>query len=127
MDGSAEHVGSGIEQRVLGPFRPHEGAPADEVSSVDVETVAATINRLFEITFDVPRMPLAGDHGSYGSRPRGGQKAFQQGRSEGRGESYCEMYVEPLDGNTLLANLFNTPLDDMQEHIECPLRVRPIP
>jgi hypothetical protein len=40
---------------------------------------------------------------------RGVKKAVQQGRSEGRGESYSGPYGEPLsDARTPLADFFNT-------------------
>jgi hypothetical protein len=38
------------------------------------------------------------------------KKAFQRGRSEGRGEAYAVRYVEPLsDARTKLETLFNIP------------------
>jgi hypothetical protein len=40
------------------------------------------------------------------------RKAFQQGRSERRGESYSVPYVEPLsDARTMLADFVNSLLD----------------
>jgi len=42
--------------------------------------------------------------------------AVQQGRSERRGESYSQPYVEPLsDARTMLADFFSILLEDIPE------------